>query len=184
MVPAGTRNSCAASKSAYDPAMAHDGRAVANTILNSADRLQRPLTHMALQKITYFAHGLYIAAHGAPLVKQPFEAWEHGPVVRVVYDAFKSAGDAPIVSRAQRLNPVTRELEAVASDLAPDTASFVEQVVWQYGHIHASELRRMTHEIGGPWHQVWHAPAGRVTLGMRIDNEVVRRHFAATLQRN
>jgi uncharacterized phage-associated protein len=62
-------NSCAAAKSAYDPAMAHDGRAVANTILDSAYRLQRPLTHMALQKITYFAHGLYLAAHGASLVK-------------------------------------------------------------------------------------------------------------------
>jgi uncharacterized phage-associated protein len=166
------------------PPMAHDGRAVANTILDSADRLQRPLTHMALQKITYFAHGLYLAAHGAPLVKQPFEAWEHGPVVRVVYDAFKSAGDSPIVSRAQRLNPVTRELEAVACDLLPDTTWFVEQVVRKYGHIHASELRRMTHELGGPWHQVWHSPGGRVTLGMRLDNEVVRWHFVATLQRN
>ena len=183
-MPKRTPNSRAVARPAYDAVMAHDGRAVANTILDSADRLQRRLTHMALQKITYYAHGLYLAARGASLVKQPFEAWEHGPVVRVVYDAFKSAGDSPIVSRAQLLNPVTRELEAVPPDLPPDTAWFVEQVVRKYGHIHASELRRMTHEIGGPWHQVWHSPAGRVTLGMRIDNEVVRRHFERTLPRN
>jgi uncharacterized phage-associated protein len=139
---------------------------------------------MALQKIAYFAHGLHLASHGAPLVKQPFEAWEHGPVVRVVYDAFRSAGDAPIAARATRLDPVTREVHVVTPDFPEDTAWFVEQVVRRYGHIHASELRRMTHEEGGPWHQVWHSPSGRITLGMRIDNEAVRRHFVANMQRN
>ena len=164
--------------------MAHDGRAVANSILDSAERLGRPLTHMALQKIAYFAHGLHLAARGDSLIRQPIEAWEHGPVVRVIYDAFRGAGDAPIRTRAQRLDPVTREQAVVEPDLAEETAWFVEQVVRQYGHIHASELRRMTHEDGSPWHQVWHAPGGRVTLGMRIDNEVVRDYFAARLPRN
>jgi uncharacterized phage-associated protein len=162
--------------------MAHDGRAVANSILNSADRLMLPLTHMALQKIAYFAHGLYLAAHSSVLIKQPIEAWDHGPVVRVIYDAFRTAGDAPIRTRAQRTDPVTREVAIVAADLEQETASFVEHVVRRYGHIHASELRRMTHEPGGPWHQVWHAPGGRVTLGMRIDNDVVKQHFVAAMR--
>ena len=169
---------------AYAFGMAYDGRAVANGILDSAAAIGCRLTPMALQKITYFAHGLHLAAHGAPLVKQPFEAWEHGPVVRVVWEAFRSAGDAPITERATRLNPVTREVQVVAPDFPVETATFVELVVRRYGHIHASELRRMTHVEDGPWHQVWHAPSGRVTLGMRIDNEAVRRHFSDAIQRN
>ena len=107
-----------------------------------------------------------------------------GPVVRVVYDAFKAAGDAPVRTRAERTDPVTRERSLVPADLAPEAASFVEHVVRRYGHFHASELRRMTHVAGGPWHQVWHAPGGRVTLGMRIDNDAVRSHFAAGLRWN
>jgi uncharacterized phage-associated protein len=129
---------------------------------------------MSLQKIAYFGHGWYLATHERPLVKQPFEAWQHGPVIRVLYDAFKGFGDAPVRTRAKRLDPVTREDTVVAPQLNADDMMFVQQITRRYGPIHAFELSRLTHEVGTPWDQVWNAPGGRVTLGMRIADDLIR----------
>jgi uncharacterized phage-associated protein len=39
-----------------------------------------------------------------PLIKNDFEAWENGPVVRVVREAFKRYGKSPITSRAEKFD--------------------------------------------------------------------------------
>ena len=38
----------------------HDPRAVANLILDEGQRLNRPVSNVALQKLLYFAHGLHL----------------------------------------------------------------------------------------------------------------------------
>ena len=60
--------------------MAYDGRAVANLLLDLADTLGLRLTHMAVHKIAFFAHGWRLADRNEPLIRQQFEAWNYGPV--------------------------------------------------------------------------------------------------------
>ncbi|MFM9718924.1 Panacea domain-containing protein, partial [Streptomyces galilaeus] len=50
---------------------------------------------MTLLKVLYFAHAWHLAKYGKPLVAQPFEAWRHGPVNRVVYDQYKEYRERP-----------------------------------------------------------------------------------------
>jgi uncharacterized phage-associated protein len=161
----------------YDSCMAHDARAVANFILDYAEAQGRPLTDMALLKLLYFVHGWHLAQTGAPLIRNQFEAWKHGPVVRVVYECFRNHGKNPIGSRAMRFDPQTGRHEMVSYSFNDFETAFIKNIFDAYGRLDALQLSDLTHEPGSPWDMIWNAPNGRVTLGMRISNESIRDHF-------
>lgn len=161
----------------YGLPMAYDGRAVANLLLDQADTLGLQLTHMAIHKIAYFGHGWHLAQFGVPLIKQPFEAWRHGPVIQSVWEAFKQVKGGAVRGRAMRFDPVERTLSIAVEKFSSDTQAFVFDILRGYGAVRPLELSRLTHRFGGPWHRVWHAPAGTVTLGMEIPNDWIRDEF-------
>src|ERR1700743_3270603 len=55
-----------------------------------------PITQMKLQKIVYFAQGVYLNLFNKPLVREAFQAWKFGPVVPDIYRIFKFYGSKPI----------------------------------------------------------------------------------------
>src|SRR5438067_13784825 len=85
----------------------YDARAVANFLLDLADNRKIPLTQLSLYKLIYFSHGWYLSKTANPLIKQDFEAWEHGPVVKVVRDQFRNFGKKLIRVRASKLDIFT-----------------------------------------------------------------------------
>jgi len=165
----------------YDDDMAHDARAVANFILDYAETQGRRLTDMALLKILYFAHGWHLAQTGSPLIRNEFEAWKHGPVVRVVYECFRDHGEDPINSRATRFEPQTGRREIVGYSFSDFESALIKDIFDAYGSLGALRLSDLTHEPGSPWDMIWNAPDGRVTLGMRIPNAAIREHFVELL---
>jgi uncharacterized phage-associated protein len=86
---------------------AYDPRAVANLMLDEADKRGWTITNLALQKLLYFAHGIHLTKTKRPLVSGYFEAWQYGPVHPAVYRAFKPSGSAPIINRAVAKDPLT-----------------------------------------------------------------------------
>jgi uncharacterized phage-associated protein len=159
--------------------MTYDAREVANFILDYGDSLGRPVTKIAIQKIIYFAHGWHLAGQNRPLISQKFEAWEYGPVIRVVYDCFKSENRNQILSRARKFDPFTNQWVVVDDTIREPDRSFLEHVFKAYGHYHAFDLVEMTHEPGSPWHRIWEAEKNRVHVGMEIPNDEIRSHFIA-----
>jgi uncharacterized phage-associated protein len=159
------------------PHAPYDARAISNFLLDLAEREDRPLTQLLLLKILYFAHGWYLAEMGRPLFSQPVEAWKHGPVVKVVRDAFKEFERRPIKSRAERLILETGELELVPPTLSDGDAEFVTDVYRVYVIHDAWTLSEMTHEVGSPWDKIWNATSAIGRLGLRIRNEEIRDHF-------
>lgn len=157
--------------------MPYDCRAIANAILDLGDQAGLRLTHMALHKVMYYAHGWHLAKHDLPLIRQEFEAWKEGPVQRLVWDCLKSSRASPIRDRATKFDLVTRIASVVREKIEPADLEFLREIVAGYGHLHAFELSEMTHEPGGPWDRVWNAPGGRISLGMRIPNAAIREHF-------
>src|SRR5713226_2625981 len=103
----------------------YDARAVANLLLDVADSRNLWLTQMSLLKIIYFAHGWYLSETGNSLIKQDFEAWEYGPVVKVVRDEFKTFGRSRITERASKLDIYSGKRSIVEPDLSPDDVRFV-----------------------------------------------------------
>ncbi len=155
----------------------YDARMVANHLLDLADQKKRPLTQAALLKILYFCHGWYLAWNDGPLCENDFEAWELGPVVKVVRDAFKSFGRQPIDSRAKRFNLKTGGHEAIPNQISPLDRALIEKVFEFYSQFSAPKLINMTHEPGSPWDKLWNSKEPVARLGLRIKNEEIRAHF-------
>lgn len=157
--------------------MAYDAREVANFFLDYGEARSVPLSLMSLLKIIYFAHGWHLATCNQPLVRNKFEAWEHGPVVRVVYDSFKGSGRHPIQNRAQKFDPLTARYVHFEQGIDADLTGFLKNIFDAYSRYHAFDLSEMTHQVGSPWHSIWERVNGETNPGMVIPDERIREHF-------
>lgn len=156
-----------------------DPRAVANYLLDIADKIGRPITNLAINKVTYFVHGNYLVYFGCPLVDARIEAWEYGPVIREIYHEFKSFKDRPITTRAKSFNLETGEKVTTGYDFSEEEHKFLQPVSEYYLSLRAGYLVDVSHVDDGPWHQVWFHN-GRVNPGMEISNSLIEQHFSAT----
>jgi uncharacterized phage-associated protein len=154
-----------------------DPRAVANLMLDLADQRSLPLTHIALQKLLYFAHAVFLVENRQPLVSGHFEAWQYGPVHPVVFRAFKGSGRQPIVRRASRTDIVTGRTEAVDPPVNLAAVGVTDSVLKQLGRMRISQLIELSHAKNGPWHRVVNKAKTGVALGMRIDDNVILDNF-------
>lgn len=159
------------SQAPYDP------RAIANLILDEADRIELPLRHIALQKLLYFVHGMYLSERGKPLLSGYFEAWRFGPVHPTVYGAFKEAENRPVISRAQRVNVLTGQKADIASPTETDVKRLIERVLSSLGRLSDSRLVQLSHAEDGPWDFIVEKGKGSGAFGLRIPDEVILCRF-------
>lgn len=161
----------------------YDARAVANFLLDLADEGRVQLTQMSLLKLIYFAHGWHLARCASPLVRQDFEAWTYGPVIKVVRDEFSEFGDAAISGRATRFDLIAGCRHVVRPELMEQDQAFVRTIFKAYHGYSAWQLSELTHEAGSPWDRLWNSesPVGR--LALRLRNEDIRDHFVSISQR-
>ncbi|HEY0836797.1 MAG TPA: type II toxin-antitoxin system antitoxin SocA domain-containing protein [Azospirillum sp.] len=155
----------------------YDAREISNYLLDIAEEQNKKLTNMSILKIIYFAHGWYLAAFGKPLVKNRFEAWQYGPVIRVVYDQFSKFRNNYITSRALILNLDKECYDIAKPNLTPNDASFIRDVFKYYADMNAFALSDITHAPGSPWDKVWNNNNGKVRVGMVISNDEIREYF-------
>jgi uncharacterized phage-associated protein len=121
------------------------------------------ITQMKLHKLLYFIQGFSLALLNRKAFMEPIEAWDHGPVVRDVYDMFKVHGKGVL----------PRPDEAGVPDVDEELAGVIDEVLDLYGQYSAWKLRNLTH-IEGPWQET--------TPGQEIDVEVMRAHFATRIK--
>jgi len=171
------------SKSVQQIHAPYDARGVANFFLDLADQNRTSLTQMALLKLLYFAQGWHLAKSDAPLVLQDFEAWQFGPVIKIVRDEFSKFGDSAISGRATRFDLIKGQRSIVTPMLTDEDQAFVTSIFSAYRGFDAWQLSELTHEAGSPWDCLWNSntPVGR--LGLRIRNEDIRNHFVGISQR-
>jgi uncharacterized phage-associated protein len=160
--------------------MAYTPQHVANYFLDRADREGRAITQMQLQKLVYIAYGWALALKGERLFDEPIEAWEHGPVIRSLYDEFKRFGKGAIQGRATEFNLEnfdTSEPRVPESD--KDTFLILDKVWAAYHRFSGWQLRQKTHEPDTPW-SVTYDPGKRDKI---IPDEVIRPHFFTVIRR-
>ncbi len=63
-----------------------------------------PLTHLALQKLLYFAQGWSMTLLGKELFKEECQAWAHGAVYPKVYDLFRQFKYMPLPRLEEKIN--------------------------------------------------------------------------------
>lgn len=155
----------------------NDARAVANFFIDRARHENVPLTVMTLLKVLYFAHAWYLAKFHVPLIGQPFEAWQYGPVNRVVYDQYKHLGKKKIEEKAKSFDPIRLEFLPTVYKFDAETEKLLGNVFDYYSKFHAFQLSDLTHEKGGPWDTVWSEAQDRAVPGMVIPNELILAWF-------
>lgn len=155
----------------------YDPRAIANLILEEGQLAERAVTNLALQKLLYFAHALFLVERKQPLVSGYFEAWQFGPVHPTVYQSFKSAGDQPITLRATAMNALTGARSEIPTPSDPTIRRHIQRVMMFYGALTPGRLVDISHAKDAPWHFVVENSKGKVTLGLRISDEVILDRF-------
>jgi uncharacterized phage-associated protein len=146
-------------------------------MLNEADRVGRPITNLALQKLLYFVHSLFLIEHKRPLVSGYFEAWKLGPVHPAVYTAFKKWGDKPIQMRACKRNVLTGEKSEIPLPSAPEVQALIAYVMGSYGRLTPGRLVDIAHAKGAPWDTIVTRGSTGVAMGLRIPDELIIQRF-------
>lgn len=109
---------------------------LAKYIINTSPRR---MSNLELQKTMYFAELDYRKRTGQQLIKEDFEAWQYGPVVRDVYDDYRDYGPDLIERTGKNidLNNVNTDIIDMTVDRCSDKRSW--------------ELVEESHRSDGAW---------------------------------
>jgi uncharacterized phage-associated protein len=125
----------------------YSGLAIADYFVKKALADNAPITNMTVLKMIFFAHGLAYPQLGRKLIKDPFYAWQWGPVEVNTYEAFQKYGGGPIRTISGKRSDELKKLEK-------DTAltNFLDRLM-PLARINPFNLSEKTHEKGSPWDQ-------------------------------
>ena len=98
------------------------------------------ISNLKLQKLLYYAQGVFLAVTNEPLFDDNIVAWLHGPVVESVYHQYKANGAQGI--------PFDEDFDF--SEFTPEENELLTEVYDVFGQYSALKLRNMTHEET-PW---------------------------------
>lgn len=96
---------------------------------------QELISNLKLQKLLYYAQGLYMAIYGKPLFSDKIEAWTYGPVVPKLYHHYKKHNSNGI-SVDKNFNP---------SIIIKDTRKFLDEIYEVFGQFSAIRLMNLAH---------------------------------------
>lgn len=100
------------------------------------------INHLKLQKLLYYIEAWHLVYTDEPLINDNFEAWLHGPVVRKVWNFYKTFSvmfdDLPLPNQDMTIN-LTEEQEQIIDD-----------VLDEYGEKTGYYLECLTH-VEDPW---------------------------------
>ena len=122
-----------------------DSREVADYLLAYTDReAGDTISNLKLLKLVYYAQGFCVAMRGEPLFPETIRAWDNGPVVREVYDAFRHNAYHAIPAPA-----------GFGPDFyLPEDRELLDAILATYGQLSATRLRDMTHDEP-PWREAY-----------------------------
>ncbi|EGK8211449.1 DUF4065 domain-containing protein [Campylobacter coli] len=129
------------------------------------------LSKLKLQKLLYYSQGYYSALYDKPLFNEEIRAWEHGPVVKEVYDYFKNLGDNAI--SANKENTLSEQELANLSLEEKETISEVYELMGQYS---AWKLREKTHNES-PWLETYDEKYKTDEQKNIISKEKIKKYF-------
>jgi uncharacterized phage-associated protein len=156
----------------------YEARKISNFLIARSHTHSFELTNLRLNKLLYFIHGWALTSRREGLIRNHFVAWEHGPVIRPVYDAFKTYGDAKITEPARYLDYISGKNKVVPyDDIPPADTETIMRVFSNYDRYSTGKLVEMSHERGGPWDVIFTAWSKDHKRNLRIPNDLIRSHF-------
>lgn len=114
---------------------------VSKYIINYLKEKSYPVNHLKLQKLLYYIEAWYTVFTGSNLFEEQIEAWQHGPVIRKVWDYFKNQSilyDNLKISKGFELKASKEQIE------------IINDVLDEYGDKTGYYLETLTHSEE-PW---------------------------------
>lgn len=131
------------------------------------------ITHLKVQKLLYYAEGVYSAVTDDDIFKEKIMAWPHGPVVVEVYEKFSENGSKEL----EFDNNYWGTIQQINSD--NDVLNILKLVYDNYAGYTAWQLRERTHVAGGPW-QITVDTKG---MQKEIDKKLIKEYFKSNIVR-
>jgi uncharacterized phage-associated protein len=141
---------------------------VAHWFLAKANSENKPLKHMKLQKLVYFAYGWYYAYCDEPLFGEEIYAWRHGPVVSELYHQYKHYKHKPMTE------------DAKPPDLNKNVVAVLDSVWGTYASYTDVHLSEITHRPDSPWTHAYRSDEWYATMSP----ESIRVYFKALRQKH
>lgn len=109
-------------------------------IIEKITKKGKGINHLKLQKLLYYIEAWHLVYADTPLIKENFEAWLHGPVVRKVWDHYKTH------------SIMLEELPVEKSNikLSEEQEQIIDDVLDEYGDKTGYYLECLTH-VEEPW---------------------------------
>lgn len=101
------------------------------------------VSHLKLQKLVYYIDAWHLVYYDQPLIKEDFEAWVHGPVLRDVWNHYK---DKSILNTTLNIE----EHIDISDYIYPEQIELINDVLDEYGDKTAYYLECLTHHEE-PW---------------------------------
>ncbi|HZX36635.1 MAG TPA: type II toxin-antitoxin system antitoxin SocA domain-containing protein [Thermodesulfobacteriota bacterium] len=108
------------------------------------EEVEELICNLKLQKLVYYAQGFYLALNDKPLFNEPIEAWAHGPVVKELYQKYRSNG-ASGIPRPENID---------LSKYDKETQDFLSEIYKLFGQYSGWKLREFTHGEA-PWRNTY-----------------------------
>jgi len=151
-------------------------KAIANAFLQRGFNSKRPIGHLKLQKLVFLAHGYYLAMTDVPLVNEPLEAWDYGPVCRDLYQEFRDFGRSPINRLATEPNEDFQDLPVPAPTDDDVATRVIEFIFNTYSELSPFVLSELSHREGWAWDRTRKADKFHLK-NKDIDNDWIKEDF-------
>lgn len=122
--------------------MKNDSILVSKYVIKTLKEQNKEINHLKLQKILYYIQAWNLALLNEPLFEEDFEAWLHGPVIRKVWDEYKS--------HSVLIGELSEQNENINIKFTEDQEDVIEDVIDAYGNKSGYYLESLTHQED-PW---------------------------------
>jgi uncharacterized phage-associated protein len=146
--------------------------AVANYFICKSFEEGKTITLMKVIKLVYISHGWYLGITDNPLLPEGVQAWQYGPVVPSVYQAFRHFGRKSITEMA-----FDTGTNAYPLPEDPEIQQFLDKIWDVYGSHDGLELSALTHQKGTPWYKTKHGSGGKADRTVLIRNDLIKKHY-------
>ena len=127
-------------------------RAIANYFIERGIRERVEISPMKLQKLLFYAYGLYWSKKGQPLFSDRFEVWKYGPVISELYHTLKSYGNSSIDRPILDLDLKTMQFIHPSIDRTDKRLlKFLDGFWLEFKDYSAFKLSNATHAENTPW---------------------------------
>lgn len=144
----------------------HPSLAIANEF---AAKTTATIPQMKLQKLVYMAHGWNLAINREPLIADRIEAWDGGPVIRVLWNHIRDRGYD--LHNRFFTNPFNGE--PWVANISASERAVLDHVWSKYKNYSGTDLSNLTHQPGTPWSNAYF---GRGRNAPLIDTDI-QHHF-------